>query len=513
MASNTKQYPASYASRTPLLGVAALALLGLTMALQARIDPDRMEYHQKETNENTAAAMKGLNNEFLLLPLLGFREAAAGLLWVRCDEFFHSGDYDAILPLVRLITWLDPHADNVYVTGAWHLDYNFTDQSERSDRRYIAPAFSLLDEGIHNNPNIPDIKFEKGWQAFDKVKDFATAQTSFEQAIAGPANTGMTVGPKDQDNEGYYPYAAPLKDVHMLAHTLEKRGRIPEALAMWDAALVRSTEGLKKNPNDFAFKSLHDAEKHNHAETLQRYRNRYLPDQTGNSIHDHSNPTKLPAVYAAAASGGAKPGPFDVVLKATIDVPRPHVFKVSGRINLADGGRVDVRITDWNYKDRVADTTLRVLEPPDLSQTILIDSIAIRKASFAREMDMSRDPKMYSFSNKEGLYKIVLTFNSRTTSPHIQDFSGWSGEGLTDSQPGRTFFEDDVNQLGTTMILGEGGTEPVWDGKTTPFGKFGQRPRIIRLTFKINAEQALGNKPITNADIVPNDPGTTIMLK
>ena len=71
--------------------------------------------------------MGGLNNEFLLLPLLGFREAAAGLLWVRCDEFFHSGDYDAILPLVRLITWLDPHADNVYVTGAWHLDYNFTD--------------------------------------------------------------------------------------------------------------------------------------------------------------------------------------------------------------------------------------------------------------------------------------------------------------------------------------------------------------------------------------------------
>ena len=68
-------------------------------------------------------------------------------------------------------------------------------------------------------------------------------------------------------------------------------------------------------------------------------------------------------------------------------------------------------------------------------QTILIDSISIRKSTFSREMDMSRDPKMYSFSNKDGLYKIVLTFNARTTSPHIQDFSGWSGEGLTERQP------------------------------------------------------------------------------
>src|SRR5882724_4467823 len=140
MASNSTRYPQEIARRLPVLAGAAVVFLALAMFMQKTIDPGRLEYHSKENVKNTGAAIGGLNNEFMLLPLLGFREAAAGLLWVRCDEFFHSGDYDAILPLVRLITWLDPHADNVYITGAWHLDYNFTDSTERSDRRYIAPA-------------------------------------------------------------------------------------------------------------------------------------------------------------------------------------------------------------------------------------------------------------------------------------------------------------------------------------------------------------------------------------
>ena len=508
MASNTIRFPRETMQRRTILSVAGLVLLALAAIMQNRIDPGRLEYHVKENVANTQAAMGGLNNEFMLLPLLGFREAAAGLLWVRCDEFFHSGDYDAILPLVRLITWLDPHADNVYVTGAWHLDYNFTDASERSDRRYIAPALALLDEGIINNPNIPDIKFEKGWQCYDKVKDFASAEVAFWDAIRGPKGDFMTHGAKDQDNEGYYPYAAPLKDLHMLAHTYEKRGRIPDAMAMWDKALERSNAMLKTKLNEFTAKSMHDAEVHNRAEAQQRYFNRYTAVN-----HDHNNPTKYPAVFVAANTNGGKLTPFDVAFKTAIEVPRRHVFKISGRVNLADGGRIDVRISDWNYKDRVAAPNLRALEPPDLSQTILIDSISIRKSSFGREMDMSRDPKMYSFSNKDKLYKVVLSFNSRTTSPHIQDYSGWSGEGLTDSRGGHIQYAEDEGQLATTMVAGQGGKGPVWDGTTVPFNNYGQPPRILRVTYKITMDQVLGNRPITDSDIVPNDNVTTVMLK
>src|SRR5690242_8021349 len=191
-----KRLPPSTLQRQRMLLPLLVVLLVLAALMQGVIDPVRKKIQPKA---NTVA-IGGLNNEFLLLPLLGFREAAAGLLWVRCDEFFHSGDYDAILPLVRVITWLDPHADNIYVTGAWHLDYNFTDSSERSDRRYIAPAMALLDEGIHNNMNIPDIKFEKGWQLYDKVKDFAGAESAFLLADQTPPFKG---------NDDY-PYGAPL---------------------------------------------------------------------------------------------------------------------------------------------------------------------------------------------------------------------------------------------------------------------------------------------------------------
>ena len=479
--------------------------------MQNMIDPDSKKLHPKD---NSTQAMGGLNNEFLLLPLLGFREAAAGLLWVRCDEFFHSGDYDAILPLVRLITWLDPHADNVYSTGAWHLDYNFTDSSERSDRRYIPPALALLDEGIENNNNIFDIKFEKGWQCYDKVKDFRAAEAAFLRAIRGPkgdgygARNGKGEVIMDTDGELYFPYAAPLKVNHLLAHAYEKMGRIPEALKTWQEALELNTKMSKGKEKDFALWSLRQAEIHNYNEAKQRYYNRYTADK---SKHDAANPSSEPAVFQVRV-GGSKPDTFDVGFSANIQVTKPNVFKISGDISLADGARVDVRISDLDYKDSIMDPILRTFDPPNLSQTILIDSIAIKHSKFSREMDMSKDQKMYSFTNKDNAYKIVITFNPRTTSPHIQDYSGWSGEGLSDVNPAHMLNESHPETLGTKMIEGLGGEGPVWDGSTYPFEPK-QSLRLIRITYKINLAQVNGEKPITNADIIPTDANTTWMLK
>src|SRR5579872_4446709 len=110
-----KRYPPDAIARSRKLIPAVGVLLVLAILFQVLIDPQAKEYHKGEGG--LAKTGTGLNSEFLILPLLGFREAAAGLLWVRADEFFHSGDYDAILPLVRVITFLDPKADNVYITG------------------------------------------------------------------------------------------------------------------------------------------------------------------------------------------------------------------------------------------------------------------------------------------------------------------------------------------------------------------------------------------------------------
>ncbi|MDE2125346.1 MAG: hypothetical protein KGJ62_02020 [Armatimonadetes bacterium] len=484
-----RRLPAVTLQRSRMMAPVLVALFACTIFLQHRVDPTVYKLHHEE--QSVGLWGNGLNNEFMLLPLLGFREAAAGLLWVRADQFFDSGDYDAILPLVRLITWLDPHDENVYVTGAWHLAYNFTDSEERSDRRYIAPAMALLDEGIRNNETIPDVKFEKAWQCFDKVKDYAEAEKDFKLAI----NTKPYPGSADA------PYGAPLHDLHELAHAYEREGRIPEALDEWNQSLERSAAMLKVTPTDTATQQLRKAEEHNYSINLQRYYDRYTTIN-----HDHVNPTKYPAVFMPAV-GSPKPSQWDVDFQPHIDVIRPKVFRIHGRFNTADGSRVWVRIEDADYKPKDIRGPLNTFQV-DPNQTVLIDSISVRKARFDREMDMSRDPKMYSFS--EPTYKIVLWYDARASSPHLLDRFGWSGEGMTDNDPRDIRIDSDPDLMGTKFIDGGSGTGPNWDGKTIPWGVFGQPDRLIMVTYQIDMAQVNGLKPITDADRIPNTDGTKL---
>ncbi|MCX6378741.1 MAG: tetratricopeptide repeat protein [Armatimonadetes bacterium] len=492
----TKRLPEDLRNRPKKVLPIIAVLYLLTMFLQAQIDPRARELRSGEQGLESTSG--GLGGEFLLLPLLGFREAAAGLLWVRCDEFFHSGDYDAILPLVRLITWLDPHADNVYITGAWHLAYNFTDSNERSDRRYIIPAQELLREGIRNNPRIPDINFEYGWQNYDKTKDYETAASAFNAAI----NTPVWKGSDD------FPYGAPLKAHHILAHTRAKQGRIPDAIAEWERALKRSSDQLARDPRNFTFISLNAAEKNNIREIYQRYYDRYTT-----SNHDASiNPTKYPFVIAPPP-GSTEPKPWDVSLHVKFETVRSKVFKVSGKMNIADGARVDIRLTNWDYDQREAKrrdiVSKEVLEKFRVEDdlTILMDTASVRKNKFEKELDMSKDPRMYSFAGDS--YKAQFTFNIRATSPHIQDRHGYSGEGLTDVKE-NIVLDSRPELLATKMIEGQDGNGPVWDGKTVPWqvdgkGVYGQPVRLVRVTYKLNLKQLLGQQPITAKDIVPND--------
>ncbi len=50
-----------------------------------------------------------------------------------------------------------------------------------------------------------------------------------------------------------------------------------------------------------------------------------------------------------------------------------------------------------------------------------------RLATFRREIDMSKDPKMYSFSKDR--YQLILSFNPRNAPEFVQDRYGTNGEG------------------------------------------------------------------------------------
>jgi len=92
------------------------------------------------------------------------RGLAADFLWLRVDEYQHrrrivGGDLlrqddEALMPLVRLITWLDPHFVDAYALGGQWLAFHF-------NRPHEAVAF--YEEGIRNNPQDFDLHNGAAW--------------------------------------------------------------------------------------------------------------------------------------------------------------------------------------------------------------------------------------------------------------------------------------------------------------------------------------------------------------
>jgi len=523
----------SKSQRQGLLGVVAALVAGVVL-LQARIDPlrrqDAIEPKSVQKAIGGVASGQGANQaalpfEYLLGTLTGFRQVIAGLLWVRTDSFFHSGNYDAVLPMIRLITWLDPNWLDVYSTGAWHLMYNFTDTDQRSDRRYLEPGLALLDEGIANNQHVYDLYKEKGWNNFDKVKDYATAVEALQAGEKQDPNHDVTqIG-------------------HLLAHSLERSGNPDGAIAQWEK-VAKSHKAILDDPKATSEKK---------GRATQGY----------NSARENLKHMKVRRIVRREDTQPPVNAHFDVTVRRI----KPKVLEISGVLNLVgakefdmgtpenpgqgilvegpvDGARVDVRLQDQGYAmKRQKEMTSFEVDP---SVTIMQDQLStrggkmVKKGSmfvahgknaygsvernlervgvygftddevakfklgtvplskglgqlsatgqlqavtaayplpfgsgkklydasevaaqmaklrrdakklaeldaknyrvslgegyqygtFKREIDMSKDPGMYSFSKDK--YELILSFNPRTAPDFVQDRIGWSGEGLTD---------------------------------------------------------------------------------
>lgn len=88
-----------------------------------------------------------------------FRAVAANLLWLKVDKYHHeyaerhanwTEDSD-VMPLIRLITMLDPHFAEAYLTGAWML---------ATGLNRVREAEAFVREGIRNNPRNAEMHSE-----------------------------------------------------------------------------------------------------------------------------------------------------------------------------------------------------------------------------------------------------------------------------------------------------------------------------------------------------------------
>ena len=371
-----------------ILILVILALIPVIVKLQAAIDPQRGQF-QPGRGVGSMVAQVGktpvvLPSQFVAGTIMGFREVVAGLLWVRADDFFHSGNYEAIVPLARIITWLDPHQIEVYRTGAWHLAYNFTDTAQHADRRYLMPAITFEKEGVDNNPHVSDLEFDLGFVLY------SMKALEFDKALYWTIRAA-----KEED--------AMLPMHRQIAHAYEKCGEIDKALEQWHRCVVEGQELSKKDPKDFRALDHFLVSKRNYDLMLVRKTLRQDVDK-------HR---------------------IDANFEASFKRLGPRKFKISGTLNMPDASRIDVRLYDDDYKEVNLTHFSWDVDP---NSTAIFDlgmhGIWVENGKFTRIYDVTKDTKQYPF--KKDKYTLVLTFNSRTAPDFVQDSIGWSGEGLTD---------------------------------------------------------------------------------
>lgn len=387
-------------NKSTSLIVAAAALVGFQGAWdQFRVKPQ----YTKTYMPKNIGMQAGLSPDQLLFALSGFREMIAGILWVRADTFFDSGNYDAILPIIRLVTWLDPSQIDVYATGMWHIGYNFTDEQSRSDRRYIPSALALGKEGAANNPNTYEMFFETGWLWYHKVDD------DYGQAVKwfGLANEQKDMIPARRN---------------LLASALLRDGDIDGALERYYKLYDEADKMLKDAPEEYSFRTGRDTIENNMDNLLVRMAQR--------GYFGAKNKLPNPAVpYDTDPQ-------FDTGFGVKITIPEPKVIRFEGTWNVRPVGtriRVILRDADypnaepggmkWDMGDGVN------LDPPK-DITFMQDQLYVRNQRFDRTCDLAKDPTMYPMKTKE--YVAEFYYNPRSAPPHIQDKFSWSGEGMTD---------------------------------------------------------------------------------
>jgi hypothetical protein len=345
--------------------------------------------------------LRGLSGDQLLIALAGFREMVAGILWVRADTYFDEGNYDAILPIIRLVTMLDPKQIDVYATGMWHIAYNFTDEQNRSDRRYIPSALALGSEGSKSNDYTYELFFETGWLWYHKIDDDYTNAVKWWQE-AGKRKDMQTA----------------RKNILAMAYL--RAGDLEGALSHYETLLADAEKELAKS-TEFKNRQNNDTLETNLDNLLVRMA------QRGNFA--------IKGGYYDQWNYDTRP-PYDVGFSARVTVEDSKVLRVEGTWNVQPvGTRVRIVLRDRDNPNgrpaaMVWDRSDKVDLDPEKDVTFMQDGLFVKNQSFYRRIDLSRDPTMYPFNSDN--YVVEFYYNPRSGPPHIQDRFGYSGEGMTD---------------------------------------------------------------------------------
>lgn len=154
----------------------------------------------------------------VVLQVDGITDRVIDNLWTKSDAFWHEGDYQRIIALIRVCVAADPSFVEAYSNGAWLL-WSMGD-SDGAD--------ALLADGEKRSPKKGDIAYEYGYQLF-RTKRYPEAAKYLKRSVEG----------------GGQP--APVYTTY--AHALEKLNRWDEAEKVWQQVVKKFPTFVAGPPN------------------------------------------------------------------------------------------------------------------------------------------------------------------------------------------------------------------------------------------------------------------------
>jgi hypothetical protein len=322
----------------------------------------------------------------------------------------------------------------------WHIGYNFTDEEQRSDRRYLPSALALGKEGCRQNPDTYELFFEEGWLWYHKIDD------EYPNAVK------------------WFLQAAQRKDMltarkNLLGMAYQRTGEIDRSVDTYYNLYADAQDRyLKEN----AFGN------HQNRDTLESNLDNMLVRkiQRGFQAESENRPLNDYDVYP----------PFDVGFSVKATVVEPNVIRFEGTWNvLPVGTRIRVVLRDLNYPHAKPaemdwDFSDDVNLDPPRDQTFMQEQLFVKNRRFNKKVDMSKDPTMYPFTTDN--YVMEFYYNPRSAPPHIQDKFSWSGEGMTD----KNFLKTDVRP-GQRVIFA---SLPITRNMIKRYGEWADKTPVVK---------------------------------
>ena len=205
---------------TPRTCIHKYILLGAAAFLFITILPLQQSINYSRMAEDLTEHLVIIPGEFVTNFVIGgFHGIASDVLWIKIDELWHRGGWFEIMPLIRAVTWIQPHFIEAWELGAWHLSYNLYAYAEGmpGKEKYLDEGISFAKEGLARNRNAHDLWFNLGWIYYHKAQNY-------DEAIKYFKGSARVEHPSYIDR--------------LIAHTYRKKGDIEAEYKQWQYCLT-----------------------------------------------------------------------------------------------------------------------------------------------------------------------------------------------------------------------------------------------------------------------------------